>query len=282
MENEGILIIDKPVGLTSRAIDNRIGHLFSSRHVGHLGTLDPFASGMLIIGVNKGNKALTYIDDSKKTYRATLVLGKKTDSGDLTGNIIEEKEIPMLNKAKIEDTLSSFLGESTQIPPMRSAIKINGEALYKKAIRGEDIERKPRDITVYSIRLIEYEHNRITFETEVSRGTYIRTLGEDIASKLGTIGYLESLRRLSIDSIKEEEMVKLDDIDASSLRNPLPYISLRHVEIDASIKEKALNGVRLSFPFIDERILLVYGDKPISVYIKTEEEGVYKAERGLF
>ena len=93
MENEGILIIDKPVGLTSRAIDNRIGHLFSSRHVGHLGTLDPFASGMLIIGVNKGNKALTYIDDSKKTYRATLVLGKKTDSGDLTGNIIEEKEI---------------------------------------------------------------------------------------------------------------------------------------------------------------------------------------------
>ena len=282
MENEGILIIDKPVGLTSRAIDNRIGHLFSSRHVGHLGTLDPFASGMLIIGVNKGNKALTYIDDSKKTYRATLVLGKKTDSGDLTGNIIEEKEIPMLNKAKIEDTLSSFLGESTQIPPMRSAIKINGEALYKKAIRGEDIERKPRDITVYSIRLIEYEHNRITFETEVSRGTYIRTLGEDIASKLGTIGYLESLRRLSIDSIKEEEMVKLDDIDASSLRNPLPYISLRHVEIDASIKEKALNGVRLSFPFKDERILLVYEDKPISVYIKTEEEGVYKAERGLF
>ena len=282
MENEGILIIDKPVGLTSRAIDNRIGHLFTSRHVGHLGTLDPFASGMLIIGVNKGNKALTYIDDSKKTYRATLILGKKTDSGDLTGNIIEEKEIPMLNKAKIEDTLSSFLGESTQIPPMRSAIKINGEALYKKAIRGEDIERKPRDITVYSIKLLDYEDNRITFETEVSRGTYIRTLGEDIASKLGSVGYLESLRRLSINDIKEEEMVKLDDIDASSLRNPLPYISLRHVEIDASIKEKALNGVRLSFPFIDERILLVYGDKPISVYIKTEEEGVYKAERGLF
>ena len=282
MENEGILIIDKPVGLTSRAIDNRIGHLFSSRHVGHLGTLDPFASGMLIIGVNKGNKALTYIDDSKKTYRATLVLGKKTDSGDLTGNIIEEKEIPMLNKAKIEDTLSSFLGESTQIPPMRSAIKINGEALYKKAIRGEDIERKPRDITVYSIKLLDYEDNRLTFECEVSRGTYIRTLGEDIASKLGTIGYLESLRRLSIDSIKEEEMVNLDDIDISSLRNPLPYISLRHVEIDASIKGKAVNGVRLSFPFKDERILLVYEDKPISVYIKTEEEGVYKAERGLF
>ncbi len=282
MENEGILIIDKPVGLTSRAIDNRIGHLFSSRHVGHLGTLDPFASGMLIIGVNKGNKALTYIDDSKKTYRATLILGKKTDSGDLTGNIIEEKEIPMLDKAKIEDTLSSFLGESTQIPPMRSAIKINGEALYKKAIRGEEIERKPRDITVYSIKLLDYEDNRLTFECEVSRGTYIRTLGEDIASKLGTIGYLESLRRLSIDSIKEEEMVNLDDIDISSLRNPLPYISLRHVEIDASIKGKAVNGVRLSFPFKDERILLVYEDKPISVYIKTEEEGVYKAERGLF
>ncbi len=282
MENDGILIIDKPVGLTSRAIDNRIGHLFSSRHVGHLGTLDPFASGMLIIGVNKGNKALTYIDDSKKTYRATLFLGKKTDSGDLTGNIIEEKEIPILDKAEIEDTLSSFLGESTQIPPMRSAIKINGEALYKKAIRGEEIERKPRNITIYSIRLMEYKDNRITFETEVSRGTYIRTLGEDIAIKLGSVGYLESLRRLSINDIKEEEMVNLDDIDISSLRNPLPYISLRHVEIDASIKGKALNGVRLAFPFIDERILLVYEDKPISVYIKTEEEGVYKAERGLF
>ena len=282
MENDGILIIDKPVGLTSRAIDNRIGHLFSSRHVGHLGTLDPFASGMLIIGVNKGNKALTYIDDSKKTYRATLVLGKKTDSGDLTGIIIEEKEVPFLDKAKIEDTLSSFMGESTQIPPMRSAIKINGEALYKKAIRGEDIERKPRDITVYSIKLLDYEDNRITFETEVSRGTYIRTLGEDIASKLGSVGYLESLRRLSINDIKEEEMVKLDDIDVSSLRNPLPYISLKKVEIDKATYQKVLNGVRLSFPLKDERILLVYEDKPISVYIKTEEEGVYKAERGLF
>ena len=165
---------------------------------------------------------------------------------------------------------------------MRSAIKINGEALYKKAIRGEDIERKPRDITVYSIKLLDYEDNRITFETEVSRGTYIRTLGEDIASKLGSVGYLESLRRLSINDIKEEEMVKLDDIDVSSLRNPLPYISLKKVEIDKATYQKVLNGVRLSFPLKDERILLVYEDKPISVYIKTEEEGVYKAERGLF
>ena len=128
--NDGIILLNKDKGMTSRNVDNAIGHLFHTKRVGHLGTLDPFATGLLVIGVNKGTKFLTYLDDSKKTYIAKLHLGKKTSTGDIDGEIFEEKDVPNFSQEEIEEVFASFLGEGEQIPPMTSAIKIDGVPLY--------------------------------------------------------------------------------------------------------------------------------------------------------
>ena len=277
----GIILLDKEEGLTSRKIDNKIQHLFNTKKVGHLGTLDPFATGLLVIGVNKGTKCLTYIDDSIKTYVATLQLGKKTSTGDLTGDFIEEKETKTLDIKEIKSTLDSFLGKSEQIPPMTSAIKINGQALYKIAHKGGEVERKARPIEIYSIKLLEYKDTRITFEAEVSRGTYIRVLGEDVAEKLGTIGYLTSLRRTKVGNISIEDSKKLDDLNEDDLHNPIDMISLPHYELNDVEYQLALNGHKLGLKSREDKLLLVHDDECVAIYSKIDD-GHYQAERGLF
>ncbi len=277
----GIILLDKEDGLTSRKIDNKIQHLFNTKKVGHLGTLDPFATGLLVIGVNKGTKCLTYIDDSYKTYVATLQLGKKTSTGDLTGEIIEEKEPETLDLKTLESVLASFLGKSEQIPPMTSAIKVNGQALYKIAHKGGEIERKPRPIEIYSIKSLEYKDNCITFEAEVSRGTYIRVLGEDIAEKLGMVGYLTSLRRVKVGTISIIDSKKLDDLSENDLKNPIDLITVPHYELSEIEYQLALNGHKLSLKSKEDKLLLVHKNECVAVYSKIED-GHYRAERGLF
>ncbi len=277
----GIILLDKEEGLTSRKIDNKIMNLFQTRKVGHLGTLDPFATGLLVIGVNKGTKCLTYIDDSKKTYVATLVLGKKTSTGDLTGEFIDEKEVKTLDLKTIEDTLASFLGKSEQIPPMTSAIKVNGQALYKIAHKGGEVERKPRPIEIFSIKVIEFKDNVLVFETEVSRGTYIRVLGEDIALKLGTVGYLSALRRTKVDNISIEDAVKLDDLTENDLHNAVNMINIPHYEINDVELGLVMNGRRLRLKSCEEKLLLVHNNECVAVYSKIEDRH-YQPERGLF
>ena len=143
MENGGLILIDKPEGMTSREVDNRIGRRFGTHKVGHLGTLDPFATGLLVVAVNRGTKFLPYILDGEKTYQAVLKLGQKNSSGDKTDPIIEEKEVPELDEKKIQDALASMLGKQLQTPPMTSAKKVDGVALYKQAHKGVEVERKP-------------------------------------------------------------------------------------------------------------------------------------------
>lgn len=277
----GIILLDKEEGLTSRKIDNRLQRLFGTRKVGHLGTLDPFATGLLIIGVNRGTKAMTYMGDEKKTYVATLELGKKTNTGDLTGELVEEKETRAYSKEEIVAALESFIGKSSQIPPMTSAIKVNGQALYKAAHKGIEIERKPRDIEVFSITLISYENNRIIFECEVSRGTYIRVLGEDIAVKLGTVGYLSALRRTKVNSIDIKDAKKLDDITIDDLKNPCSMIPMPHYELDENEYLDAINGRKMKIKSQEPALLLVKEGQAIAVY-KKNEYGIYESERGLF
>ncbi|MCQ2797543.1 MAG: tRNA pseudouridine(55) synthase TruB [Bacilli bacterium] len=277
----GIILLDKEEGLTSRTIDNKIQRLFETRKVGHLGTLDPFATGLLVIGVNKGTKCLTYIDDSRKTYVATLVLGKKTSTGDLTGEIIEEKEVKTLDLKTIEDVLASFLGKGEQIPPMTSAIKVNGQALYKIAHKGGEVERKPRPIEIFSIRVIEYKDNILVFETEVSRGTYIRVLGEDIALKLGTVGYLSALRRTKVDNISIEDAVKIGDLTIDNLHNAVNMISIPHYDINDVEYQLVMNGRKLWLKSNEEKLLLVHNNECVAVYSKFEDKH-YQPERGLF
>lgn len=277
----GILYVDKPAGLTSRALDNAVQKLFHTKKVGHLGTLDPFATGLLIVAVNQGTKSLAYLPDEEKTYQATLFLGKKTSTGDPDGDEIETKEVPSLTIEKIEEALSSFLGASTQLPPMTSAIKKDGIALYELAHRGETVERERRNIFIHDIRLLSYEGNILSFEATVSKGTYIRVLGEDIAEKLGTVGYLTSLRRVKVGDIRVEEAKPLDQIEESSLLDPSFAIALPHVEVDEAKEKDIRNGKAMSLDREEEKILFTRGGKALAVY-KKKEKGLYLAERGLF
>jgi tRNA pseudouridine(55) synthase len=176
MEN-GIILLDKKAGSSSRDLDNLLEKKFQTKKVGHLGTLDPFATGLMVVAVNKGTKFLPYLDDSRKSYIATLHLGASSSTLDPEGVISAGEAIPPLDKTKIAETMALFLGKSSQIPPMTSAVKIGGEELYKKAHRGEEVERKPREIEVFSFNLVEYKEPDLVFSVSVSRGTYIRVLG---------------------------------------------------------------------------------------------------------
>lgn len=279
--NGGIVFIDKEAGMTSRKVDNILGHLFHTRKVGHLGTLDPFATGLLIVGVNNGNKALRFALDEEKEYEAVLVLGKKTSTGDPTGEIIESQEVPTLDENEVREAVSSLVNEKSQIPPMTSAIKINGQALYELAHKGQEIEREPRPIAIYKSELLWFKDNKVAFRVLVSKGTYIRTLGETLAKRLGTVGHLESLRRTKIGPFDVENAAKVGDIDESKLVDPLVVLDhMEQIEVDEATLIKVNNGVKLNLGLNHgDLVLLTHKNEAIAVYEK--DGNIYACLRGL-
>ena len=190
--------INKPIGWTSFDVVKKIRNITKLKKVGHGGTLDPFADGVLIIGVGKGTKLLTDIVNEKKSYNATLFLGEETDSLDKEGEIVKRKSVPKLNEDLVIKILNSFLGRYIQKPPMFSAKKVNGVRLYRLARKKIEVERDDQNCTIYDISLKVIESNVIEFAVTCSKGTYIRVLGSDIAKKIGTVGYLTKLTRTSI------------------------------------------------------------------------------------
>lgn len=279
----GFLIIDKPVGMTSRMVDNAIGRLFHTRHIGHLGTLDPFASGMLLVAVNKANKCLPFIEDGEKNYIAKLELFKSTSTGDTEGEVTKVETPWPITPEKVKQVLDSFVGKSFQIPPMTSAIKMEGEALYKKARRGEEVERKPREIEIGYINLLDFDGTSLVFDCRVSKGTYIRVLGEDIAKKLGTIGYLSSLRRTQIGDLNEEAMVNLDEATKESLIPSSRLFKMKKLIANEERERKIKNGMPLFLPEIDddEVLFLFENEEPMAVYYRAEKSQ-FRCKRGLF
>ena len=190
--------INKPIGWTSFDVVKKIRNITKLKKVGHGGTLDPFADGVLIIGVGKGTKLLTDIVNEKKSYNATLLLGEETETLDNEGEIVKRKSVPKLNEDLVIKILNSFLGRYIQKPPMFSAKKVNGVRLYKLARKKIEVERDDQNCTIYDISLKGIESNVIEFAVTCSKGTYIRILGSDIAKKIGTVGYLTKLTRTSI------------------------------------------------------------------------------------
>ncbi len=184
---DGIIIIDKPIGMTSRQVVSKVKGFYNEKKAGHTGTLDPMATGVLPILLGKATKLSKYLVNHDKKYIATLFLGEKKDTGDCEGKTIQVKDVPKLNEKKINEVLFSFKGNINQIPPMYSAIKVNGKKLYEYARKGMVIERHTRNINIYEIKLLNFTENIITFEVFCSKGTYIRVLCEDIAEKLGTV-----------------------------------------------------------------------------------------------
>ena len=277
----GSLLIDKEIGLTSRQEVNNISRLLGEKKAGHIGTLDPFADGLLIVLLGKATKISPFLEGMDKTYLTTLKLGEQTDTGDLTGNIVSKSDIPSLDKTLIENVFNSFLGKQKQLPPMYSAIKINGKQLYKYARAGEEIERKKREINIHELKLLTFDKNTITFIAKVSKGTYIRTLGEDIAKKLGTCGYLTKLTRLAIGPYSLEKAKKSKDVKVSDLISSLDMLSfMPSYEVDEEFAKKALNGMHFRLPIKDELVLLKDKEDVIAIY-KREHSGVYSCVRGL-
>ena len=288
-EQNGFILINKRVGVTSRSVDNVIQRLFHTRKVGHLGTLDPFASGLLVIAVNKGCKSLPFLDDSFKTYQATLSLGKSTSTGDLTGEVKEEKEVPILDESMIKEVFNSFLGESEQIPPMTSAIRHEGERLYDLSRQGIEVERKPRKIVVKALTLLSFSYNEICFEVICSRGTYVRTLGEDIAIKLNTVGHLTALNRIAIGEKLTLKMAKeIEQINEQDLINPASLIDLPSLLVeDEELIKDIKNGNRITLNNENDEILLYTKSKAnydiiaLAVYARKEGD-VFTIIRGLW
>lgn len=278
---QGILLVDKEAGMTSRKVDNLLQKRLLTKKVGHLGTLDPFATGLLIVAAGKATKCLPFLDSSSKTYEAELLLGSKTSTGDLEGEEILRKDPRIHEKQEIEETLSSFLGESTQIPPMSSAIKVDGVALYKLAHKGQEIERKPRKIVISSIRLLSQEGPRIRFEAEVSSGTYLRTLGEDIAERLGEVGHLVSLRRTKIGSVDVRKAKRIAEVSEGDLLSPLPFITLPKIEATEKQSEAVKNGKAMILDSHESEVCLFFQEEALAVYTKGED-GLYRSKRGLF
>lgn len=210
-----IININKPAGWTSFDVVKKIRGIINEKKVGHAGTLDPFATGVLILGTGPDTKKLSDIAVSNKTYIAVLKLGIETDTHDCDGNIISKDKIPALSQKLVEDVLLTFKGLSKQTPPMYSAKKVNGVRLYKLARQNKTIHRDPVEINIPQIKLIKFKSSIITFQVECSKGTYVRVLGVDIAKKLGTIGHLTSLRRTSVGSYIIDDSKLIEEINES-------------------------------------------------------------------
>ena len=210
-----IINIDKPVGWTSFDIVKKIKRITGHKKVGHGGTLDPFASGVLIIGTENDTKNLSEITKSNKSYQAELILGVKTNTLDPEGEIIDEKPIPKLNEHILLETLKTFEGKQKQIPPMFSAKKLNGVRLYKLARKNIEIKRNEVDIEIDDISLVSFSKNKIIFNVSCSKGTYIRVLGLDIAKKLGTVGYLINLKRIRVGNYFIKDSKSIENFEKS-------------------------------------------------------------------
>ena len=195
-EPDGVLLVDKPQGITSHDVVDRVRRLYSTRRVGHAGTLDPMATGLLIILVGKACKASQYLMSQEKEYVATVKFGENTDSQDADGEVVETIPLPDgLDAEKIRAAMKGMLGDQYQTPPMYSAKKIAGVPLYKLARKGEEVEREPRFIRVERYDLLSWREPEADFIVKCSKGTYVRTLAYDLAKKLGTAGHLTALRR---------------------------------------------------------------------------------------
>ena len=276
-----ILSVYKESNMTSRDVCNIIGKHFKTKKVGHTGTLDPLARGLLIVCTNKDTKLVDILTAKKKEYIATIKLGIKTDTLDITGNIIERSNYNF-TKEELLRVLNSFLGKSKQQVPIYSAIKIKGKKLYEYARNNIEVELPVRDIEIYNIELLEYKDDLITFKVEVSKGTYIRSLIADICSKLGTVGVMQSLLRTKQGDFKVEDANKIEDIlndnytviSYDTVFKNYPIVNLKEMEY-----QKVLNGVKMDFAFKDDIIALKYNNLYVALY--KYDMGVYKMYKYL-
>lgn len=208
---DGIVIVDKPQGWTSQDVTARLRRVFGTRRIGHGGTLDPMATGVLPVFVGRATRAVEFFEHAEKTYETVLRLGITTDTEDMTGTVLTEENVSFTEE-QLQETLAAFRGEILQVPPMYSALKVNGQKLCDLARRGKTVERQPRPITIHELTLVERGENTLRLRVRCSKGTYIRTLCKDIGEKLGCGGCMESLRRVAAGEYTVGEAVPLQTL----------------------------------------------------------------------
>jgi len=210
----GIVLLDKPAGYSSSQAVQKVRWLFEARKAGHTGSLDPFATGMLPICLGEASKTAGFMLDASKTYLARARLGQATATGDIEGEINREMPVPDLSTEQINRVFGEFMGDIEQVPPMYSALKHKGQPLYKLARLGGEVAREPRTVTIHELELLEWEPPSLEFRVHCSKGTYIRTLAEDMAEQLGSCAHLQALRRLNVEPFRQKDMVSLEKIAA--------------------------------------------------------------------
>lgn len=259
----GLLLIDKPQDFTSQDVVSKVKKILNVKKAGHIGTLDPMATGLLPILIGDYTKISKYLIEHDKTYIAKLKLGIKTDTGDITGKILEKQDVSKISN--IEEIINSFKGVQKQTPPMYSAIKIDGKKLYEYAREGRKIEVPEREIEIYDIKLLNANDGEIEFMVSCSKGTYIRVLCEDIARALGTIGTMSSLRRIVVDKFSIDDAYTFEKLENSKDNKSILikmediFNDIDEINLNAKKLELFLNGVKLSVE-LEDGLYNIYSD----------------------
>ena len=277
---DGVLLVHKPAGMTSHDVVNRIRKIFHTKKVGHCGTLDPEATGVLVLCIGKATKALQFLMSETKEYQATLVLGQATDTYDASGQVVGQKSFQGV--CNVDNVLQSFVGLQEQLPPMYSAIKVNGKKLYEYARNHEKVEVQPRSIVIHHIELLDQHDQFITFRVQCSKGTYIRSLCVDIGKKLGYPAHMQKLIRLASGHFRLENCFSLEDIEQGhyhmlSLEEAFQHFEHYVVE-DAQI---VYHGKKIKSD-IDHQVVVCNQEGQVLAVYGPDGTGYLKSIRGLF
>ena len=282
----GIVIVDKPQGWTSQDVTARLRRVFSTRRIGHGGTLDPMATGVLPVFVGRATRGVEFFEHAEKTYETVLRLGLTTDTEDITGEKLEEREVSFTSE-RLEEVLERFRGDILQIPPMYSALKVNGQKLYDLARKGKTVERQPRPITIHELTLLEEGQETLRLRVRCSKGTYIRTLCKDIGEALGCGGCMEALRRVSAGEYGIAEAVPLQEL----LETEEPEKYLRPVDsmfrnypavtLTENQEKRCRNGNSFSVK-LEAGTYRAYGKDGAFLMLAKVEDGVMSTVKSFF
>ena len=275
----GIVFVRKEKGMSSYDVIRLLKRKFHTSKIGHAGTLDPFACGLLILGINEGTKVLPYLENKNKEYIAELILGKETDTYDVTGKVIKKKKVRKHTFEEVDEALHSFVGQIKQTPPIYSAIKVKGKPLYQYAREDKKVKIQSRTQIIYDVRLIAFKKDHIYFYVKCNKGTYIRSLGVDLAHKLNEVGYLNNLERIAIGDYKIANVKKVNDITEEHIIDLKDVLKIK--KINYSDKKKIMNGSPIKLKEKDDLVLIVDKSKALALYELNKNDMLYYCKRGF-
>lgn len=276
-------MVNKPSGITSHDLVMKVRKKLMTQKIGHTGTLDPLANGVMILTVGKATKILPYITNHDKEYIAVLKLGIRTNTLDVTGDVLEEREINKVTEEQIREVFKSFIGPQKQVPPMFSAKKINGKKLYELAREDIEIEREACDIVIHEMELLDFNGNdEIKFRVSCSAGTYIRVLCENVAERLNNIGTMKELTRTRIDRYTLEDCYSIDEVSPDcefvstyDILSGYPYVEIEDLK-------PIYDGKKIQIECNEELIFIVNNERIIAAYERITDNGIYASKRGLW